>query len=89
MTRVFDRYESGMATATQPLQITYCVWLLCEAKTREMSGNPDGADDVTPWDILAWVGLWALETEVRARRPFDDCNCCHCCQARAEKRVSR
>ena len=72
---LFDRW----ALVRTELQTSLCVWRLCEQKAAELNAEPDRRPrPVTPFQILAWHGQWALDTEVRAIRPVDGCACPEC-----------
>lgn len=64
------------------LTTTPCVWALCERKAVDL--NESGRPLVTPADVLAWVGLWRLDSEVRAIRPVEGCDCLLCLNARKD-----
>ena len=69
--RVLDR---KWIAASLSLVTELCVWKLCEQKAAELNA--------TPVDVLAWLGLWRLDAEVRDMRPVDGCECPLCRDAR-------
>lgn len=76
---LFDRW----ALVRMELQTSLCVWRLCEQKAAELNAEPgDRPRPVTPFQILAWIGQWQLDTEVRAIRPVEGCDCPLCRDAR-------
>lgn len=65
---------SKWVAASLELVVESCVWKLCEQKAAELNA--------TPHDVLAWVGLWRLDAEVRDMRPVEGCDCPLCRDAR-------